>query len=126
VEIKEEKIPVAEKFVEKPDINIPLITKKVEQDVVVKAPIEDKIFVNAGPGTGKTHTLINRVKYITVEEQLLEPQELMILCFSRSAIGEINSRLAKSVIEDESLYQLNMLDVRTFDSFATYLIKFLE
>ncbi len=49
--------------------------------MVVKAPIEDKIFVNAGPGTGKTHTLINRVKYITVEEQLLEPQELMILCF---------------------------------------------
>ena len=93
---------------------------------MVKAPIENKIFVNAGPGTGKTHTLINRVKYITAEKQLVEPQELMILCFSRSAIGEINSRLSRSVIEDESLYQLNMLDVRTFDSFATYLIKFLE
>lgn len=106
---------------------IPLVRgEEVEQERIVTSSVEDRIFVNAGPGTGKTHTLINRIKYITVEEQSVEPQELMVLCFSRTAIGEINDRLSKNVFQDRNLYRLNMLDVRTFDSFATYLIKFLE
>ncbi|MEY8304567.1 UvrD-helicase domain-containing protein [Anaerosalibacter bizertensis] len=98
----------------------------VEQDLIVKASIEDKIFVNAGPGTGKTHTLLDRIKYITIEEELIDPDELMVLCFSRAAIGEINNRLSQNVSQDENLYKLNILDIRTFDSFATSLIKFLE
>ena len=35
--------------------------KEVKQDVIIKADVQDNIFVDAGPGTGKTYTLMNKL-----------------------------------------------------------------
>ena len=36
----------------------------VQQDEIIQSPLEERIVVNAGPGTGKTWTLIEKIKFI--------------------------------------------------------------
>lgn len=97
------------------------------QDVVIRAPIDKKILVNAGPGTGKTYTLVERLKYMIAKIKDVDPQEIMVLSFSRAAIKEIGNRVFEnSDLEDSKYWDLNLIDIRTFDSFATYLITEVE
>lgn len=51
-------------------------------------------FVNvvAGPGTGKTSTLINRIKYL-VEELKVDPSHILVLTFTNKAAFELVERL---------------------------------
>jgi len=89
---------------------------------VIRAPYESRIFVNAGPGTGKTYTLIERIKYLTRGENAIDTEEMIVLGFSRSAIAEINRRLKEQDKTQQETGRLNMLEIRTFDSFATELL----
>ncbi len=47
---------------------------------------------------------------------------MIVLCFSKSAVSEIKSRLDKSIKNGEASENLRFLDIRTFDSFATWII----
>ncbi|ABW19570.1 UvrD-helicase domain-containing protein [Alkaliphilus oremlandii] len=100
------------------------ILEDKQEDVIVADPTT-KILVNAGPGTGKTYTLIERIKYLTLEEGI-NPENMMILSFSKAAIGEIHKRLSKDIEDDVSYWDLNLVDIRTFDSFATYVMKAID
>ena len=48
--------------------------------------------VLAGPGSGKTLTIVNRVKYL-IEKQKVRPEEILVVTFTRFAAAEMNSRL---------------------------------
>jgi superfamily I DNA/RNA helicase/Zn-dependent peptidase ImmA (M78 family) len=48
--------------------------------------------VVAGPGTGKTSTLIHRVKYL-VEEKAVDPSRILVLTFTNKAAFELVERL---------------------------------
>lgn len=95
--------------------------KNDTQKNVIQSPHDRKIHVNAGPGTGKTYTLIKRVEQLITGENPIDEQDMIILSFSRAAITEINKRF-KELREQENT-DLNYVDIRTFDSFATYIIK---
>jgi hypothetical protein len=90
-----------------------------EQLAVVTAPIDSRQLVNAGPGTGKTHTLTARISHL-IEEQDLAPGAVLALSFSRAAVGVLRSRLRSS--EDASARVLPV----TFDSMATRILADLE
>lgn len=93
----------------------------VSQEIIINANIHDRIWVNAGPGTGKTYTVIQRLKKLLndgIEGTIL------VLCFSRNAVQVIRERLtdelgyiASTLIDDGQLV------IRTFDSFATYMLE---
>lgn len=57
--------------------------------------------VVAGPGTGKTTTLIHRVKYL-VEERHVHPSEILVLTFTNKAALELVERLRSAGITDAS------------------------
>jgi superfamily I DNA/RNA helicase len=57
--------------------------------------------VVAGPGTGKTTTLIHRVKYL-VEEKHVHPSQILVLTFTNKAAFELVERLRNSGICDAS------------------------
>lgn len=96
-------------------------TLSAEQLRIVTADPDDNVLVLAPPGTGKTHTVIARIKYL-VEEAGLQPQELLVLCFTRAAVGEIMARI-RDLIKDSKVHDdLRFVSVRTFDSFATRLL----
>jgi Zn-dependent peptidase ImmA (M78 family) len=54
--------------------------------------------VVAGPGTGKTSTLIYRVKYL-VEEIKVDPSQILVLTFTNKAAFELVERLRAAGIE---------------------------
>ena len=48
--------------------------------------------VLAGPGSGKTLTIVNRVTYL-IEKQKVRPEEILVVTFTRFAAAEMKSRL---------------------------------
>lgn len=97
-----------------------------DQSDIISASINEKIIVDAPPGTGKTYALIERIKYLfnnfnDDEEAGLE-EDMIVLCFSKSAVSEIKTRLDKAIENGEASENLRFLDIRTFDSFATWII----
>jgi DNA helicase-2/ATP-dependent DNA helicase PcrA len=52
------------------------------------------LLIMAGPGTGKTHTLIHRIAWL-LAERLAEPWEILAVTFSVRAAGELRLRLSE-------------------------------
>ena len=101
----------------------PLITgdSSDEQKAVITADYRRRILVNAGPGTGKTWTLIERIKEFLNNEEV-EPENIVVLCFSRAAVRVITERLKLADKNRTINARWRSIDIRTFDSFATWLL----
>ncbi|MFI9559089.1 UvrD-helicase domain-containing protein [Nonomuraea endophytica] len=93
-----------------------LVQLTEEQQQLVEAPATARLLVTAPAGSGKTLSLIRRLTYL-IDEEELEPSELLVLSFSRAAVREIRSRLRKLGTA------ASQVDVRTFDSYATWLLS---
>lgn len=91
------------------------------QQEIAFASANTKMLVLAGPGTGKTHTMLRRLVYLNQSEGLLPHRDILVVSFSRAAVAEIRSRLV-SLIQDGAPDDLRFLNVRTFDSMATRLM----
>lgn len=75
---------------------------KPSSDQVAAARAEERAAnVVAGPGTGKTTTLIHRVKYL-VEEKYVHPSQILILTFTNKAALELVERLRSAGIANAS------------------------
>ena len=112
---------IAEKPVE---VNFESFIEVQQEDIIMLDPTERTV-VNAGPGTGKTWTLIEKIKYM-LTEMGTEPENILVLCFSRAAVEVVRTRLEVSAEKDELPLNWHEIEVRTFDSFATYLLAWLQ
>lgn len=87
--------------------------KQVEQEEFMHLPVEARTIVNAGPGRGKTYSLIKRMEYL-VREKNVDPADILVLCFSRAAVAEIQKRIQKECAGDEDLegvaWQIGTID----------------
>ena len=72
--------------------------------------------VVAGPGTGKTATLVGRVAHL-VEERHIPPEKVLALTFSNRAAGEMRERLARSGLPGERM------PIMTIHAFAATLLR---
>ena len=55
-------------------------TIQAEQDLVIRAPLEDLVIVQGGPGTGKTAVGLHRAAFLLYEHrELLERQRLLVI-----------------------------------------------
>ena len=52
---------------------------------------EGPCLVLAGPGSGKTLTIVNRIKYL-IEEYKVRPEEILVVTFTRFAAAEMKNR----------------------------------
>ena len=52
------------------------------------------LLLGAGPGTGKTKTLVGRCQFLT-QQQGVPPEKIVALTFSRKAAGEMRERLRR-------------------------------
>lgn len=87
------------------------------QQLSAARPANGIHLVIAGPGTGKTRTMIERINN-TVNEFGLNPENLLILTFSRKAAEEIRERLTgSSGIDFSSAF------AGTFHSFCLRVLK---
>lgn len=95
----------------------------VNQEDVINSRLNERIIVNAGPGTGKTWTLINKLIHL-INVENIDPDEILVLCFSRAAVNVIQKRLEEAYKNEEIGLEWQLIDIRTFDSFATYLLAY--
>lgn len=95
--------------------------KSAEQEEIICSDSSKSFFVDAGPGTGKTYTLINKLNYM-VTNLGVNPEGILVLCFTNAAVNEIKRRL-KKFIADGGDRGLANVDIRTFHSFSWWLIN---
>ena len=93
---------------------------ETEQSEIIETDPDQVIFVDAGPGTGKTYALIERIQYM-VEICDVPANEIQVLSFTNAAVNEIRERLNK-IIKNGGDRSLANVDIRTFHSFAWWLI----
>jgi len=93
-------------------------TLSAEQLEIARLPASSRLLVLAGPGTGKTHTMIRRLVHLILSEGLLPHQDILVVSFSRAAVAEIRARLAE-LVKLGAPDDLRFLNIRTFDSLAT-------
>lgn len=95
------------------------------QDKIIEAEHTERSIVNAGPGTGKTWTLIEKIIYMINEGQAAA-ENILVLCFSRSAVEVVRSRLSEAAENGRIGYEWHDVDARTFDSFSTYMLAWVQ
>lgn len=101
--------------------NFKELFKTVEQTEVIEADKNDCFVINAGPGTGKTYTLIRKIENL-VSKQNLDPTEIVVLSFTNAVVKEVKERLAYFA-NNGGDRSLRNVDVKTFHSFAYWLLK---
>jgi len=90
------------------------------QRQIVEAGPDCRQLVIAGPGTGKTYCLIERLKHLINKENLQPGTEILVLSFSVAAIQEVRKRLREAVENGECDEYVQFANIRTFDSFASH------
>ena len=101
----------------------------VEQEEIINASINESFLVNAGPGTGKTYTLIHKINHIIKmgededSDEDIDSSNIYVLSFTNAAVKEIYDRLVKA----KEIYgikdSIRFVNLRTFDSFIYYIIN---
>lgn len=86
------------------------------QKQAVQAPRQPLLLL-AGPGTGKTRTLIARIAY-EIYKYLIPPENILALTFSNKAANEIRSRLAETLKDKASKVRCG-----TFHSFCLDVLR---
>lgn len=87
------------------------------QQAIVDAT-EGMVVVDAGPGTGKTHTIVERYVRIVSREDV-SPKDVLMLTFTNNAAGEMEERIKDAMYEVESLKdEASLVQAGTFDSFC--------
>jgi DNA helicase II / ATP-dependent DNA helicase PcrA len=90
-------------------------------DEFQRAAIEARTpaLIVAGPGSGKTSTLIGRATYL-IQEQGVAPEHILALTFSRKAAGEMQERLDKMLASGSDMVTPK---VSTFHAFCAELLR---
>jgi RecQ family ATP-dependent DNA helicase len=84
---------------------------------VVKAPFDQNIMVNAGPGAGKTFVLVGRIAHL-IREQNINPAQIIVLAFNRAVVFEIKRRIKELFQSLGYAAYVRRLRVSTFHSLA--------
>ncbi len=96
--------------------------KNHTQEAVVAAPPEKNILVLAGPGSGKTKTIVHRCAWL-IKAKSVDPASILVLCFNHQAMIELRKRIR--ILTGSSA---NFVTAMTYHGFAMRLTgrSFLE
>ena len=83
---------------------------------------EGPLLIIAGPGTGKTFTLIKRVMYL-IETQNIKPESIMLVTFTEKAAKEIITRLSNEMLEKNINLNINEMYIGTIHSVCLRILK---
>lgn len=83
---------------------------------------EGPVLIIAGPGTGKTFTLVKRISYL-ISEKGVNPREIMVVTFTEKAAKELLTRISNDFIENGINININEMYIGTFHSVCLRLLK---
>lgn len=73
------------------------------------------LLIIAGPGSGKTFTLVERVVFLITERNVI-PEQLMVVTFTDKAAQELTTRISNRLNEISVRFNLNEMYLGTFHS----------
>ena len=91
------------------------VTTREQEDAATSTG--QPVLVDAGPGTGKTKTLVRRVEHLIRDKQV-PPEHILVLTFSNEAAAELRERLESSLGEETS----SRILASTFHGFGVQLL----
>jgi len=99
-----------------PPANPPVVVQATDLQVeVIHSPMDSKLLVLAPPGTGKTHTVVQRLLHIAANRGG-DLENVLVVSFSRAAASELLLRVSKEMAVRR--FGGNRPDIRTLDSLS--------
>lgn len=83
---------------------------------------EGPLLIIAGPGTGKTFTLVKRIAYLVVEKKV-KLSEIMVVTFTEKAGKELLTRISNEFAKYDLNLNINEMYIGTFHSICLRLMK---
>ena len=80
------------------------------------------VLITAGPGTGKTFTLVKRAVYL-IQECGIKPEQIMMATFTEKAAKELITRITNELAERNVSVNVNEMYIGTFHSLCLRIIK---
>lgn len=93
-----------------------------DQQKVAIQTTEGPLLITAGPGTGKTFTLVKRIIYL-IQECGVKPEEIFIATFTEKAAKELITRITNELAANNIGVNINEMYVGTFHSICLRIIK---
>lgn len=89
--------------------------------------VDGMVLVDAGPGTGKTTTIVDRYANILRERNDVSPEDILMLTFTNNAAAEMEAKIVKKIMDDSGNVNVppekrlppeyaNRVIAKTFDS----------
>lgn len=91
-----------------------------QQDVV--NTIDGPVLVIAGPGSGKTTTLVERI-YKIIEARQIAPESLLVATFTEKAAAELITRISNRLLQAGTKFNVNEMYIGTIHSIC---LRFVE
>lgn len=83
---------------------------------------EGPVLITAGPGTGKTYTLVQRAIYL-IEECGVKPESIFIATFTEKAAKELITRITNELSDRGIVANINEMYIGTFHSLCLRILK---
>ncbi|WP_400198588.1 UvrD-helicase domain-containing protein [Methanobrevibacter smithii] len=97
--------------------------KKLNEDQEAAVMYDGKkpLLIEAGPGSGKTTVLIERVKYL-LNNKCIDPESLLVITFTKKAANELKTRLSE---ETNNISELDVqkMQISTIHGFCAKILE---
>ena len=84
--------------------------------------VEGPVLITAGPGTGKTFTLVQRAIYL-IQECGVAPEQIMMATFTEKAAKELITRITNELTARNIIANVNEMYIGTFHALCLRIIK---
>lgn len=83
---------------------------------------EGPVLITAGPGTGKTYTLVQRTIYL-IEQCGVKPENVFVATFTEKAAKELITRITNELANRGIVVNINEMYIGTFHSLCLRILK---
>ncbi|MGP9631995.1 ATP-dependent DNA helicase [Halomonas sp. AOP43-A1-21] len=80
------------------------------------------VLIIAGPGSGKTFTLVERIVYLIIHNGI-DPESLLVVTFTDKAARELTTRISNRLAELDIQFNLNEMYLGTFHSICLRILE---
>lgn len=80
------------------------------------------VLITAGPGTGKTYTLVQRAIFL-IQERGVQPEQILMATFTEKAAKELVTRITNELAVRGIIVNINEMYIGTFHSLCLRIIK---
>ncbi|VVN19845.1 ATP-dependent DNA helicase Rep [Pseudomonas fluorescens] len=101
---------------------IALQSKANPQQLEAILATDGPVLIIAGPGSGKTFTLVERIVYL-ITHKGIAPESLLVVTFTDKAARELTTRISNRLAELDIQFNLNEMYLGTFHSICLRLLE---